>query len=161
MKKVTDVATVPLCIAGQNPDGSGGRVIDDVNVLTTKRTYSFHGTETGTAYRLAVDDMKIDSTEVKARVLNASEDWVEKKETTDFTVNRTTGVITFKTAPGKSPATGVPNVEITFSAATDYTADLINKCTIAIQYGVNGATDRVFVSGNGEAKNFHLSLIHI
>ena len=155
VKKVTDVATVPLCIAGQNPDGSGGRVIDDVNVLTTKRTYSFHGTETGTAYRLAVDDMKIDSTEVKARVLNASEDWVEKKETTDFTVNRTTGVITFKTAPGKSPATGVPNVEITFSAATDYTADLINKCTIAIQYGVNGATDRVFVSGNGEAKNFH------
>lgn len=155
VKKVTDVATVPLCIAGQNPDGSGGRVIDDVNVLTTKRTYSFHGTETGTAYRLAVDDMKIDSTEVKARVLNASGDWVEKKETTDFTVNRTTGVITFKTAPGKSPATGVPNVEITFSAATDYTADLINKCTIAIQYGVNGATDRVFVSGNGEAKNFH------
>lgn len=155
VKKVTDVATVPLCIAGQNPDGSGGRVIDDINVLTTKRTYSFHGTETGTAYRLAVDDMKIDSTEVKARVLNASGDWVEKKETTDFTVNRTTGVITFKTAPGKSPATGVPNVEITFSAATDYTADLINKCTIAIQYGVNGATDRVFVSGNGEAKNFH------
>lgn len=155
VKKVTDVATVPLCIAGQNPDGSGGSVIDDVNVLTTKRTYSFHGTETGTAYRLAVDDMKIDSTAVKARVLNASGDWVEKKETTDFTVNRTTGVITFKTAPGKSPATGVPNVEITFSAATDYTAELINKCTIAIQYGVNGATDRVFVSGNGEAKNFH------
>ena len=35
VKKVTDVATVPLCIAGQNPDGSGGRVIDDVNVLIT------------------------------------------------------------------------------------------------------------------------------
>lgn len=154
-KKVTDVATVPLCIAGQNPDGSGGSVVDDVNVLTTKRTYSFYGTETATEYRLAVDDMKIDSTAVTARVLNASGDWVDKTETTDFTVNRTTGVITFKAAPGKSPATGTDNVEITFSAATDYTADLINKCTIAIQYGVNGATDRVFVSGNQEAKNFH------
>ena len=154
-KKVTDVATVPLCIAGQNPDGSGGSVVDDVNVLTTKRTYSFYGTETATEYRLAVDDMKIDSAAVTARVLNASGDWVDKTETTDFTVNRTKGVITFKTAPGKSPATGTDNVEITFSAATDYTADLINKCTIAIQYGVNGATDRVFVSGNQEAKNFH------
>lgn len=155
VKKVTDVATVPLCIASQNPDGTGGSVVDDVNVLTTKRTYAFYGTETAIEYRLAVDDIKIDSTPVTARVLSDSGDWVEKTETTDFTVNRATGVITFKTAPGKSPATGTDNVEITFSAATDHTADLINKCTIAIQYGVNGATDRVFVSGNREAKNFH------
>ena len=40
-------------------------------------------------------------------------EWVEKAENTDFTVDRDTGLVTFKTAPGVSPVTGQDNVRIT------------------------------------------------
>ena len=33
-------------------------------------------------------------------------------------------------------------------------SDRINKCTIGILYGVNGASDRLFVSGNPERINY-------
>lgn len=160
VKKVTDIATIPLCILSQNPDGTKGVKKRDVNVLTKKRTYSFYGTADTKEYRLAASDMKIDADPVTARKLKADGTWTDLKETTDFTVDRTKGIITFKTAPGASPATFVDNVEITFSADygekdAEFTKDIINKCSIAVQYGYNGATDRVFVSGNPEAKNFH------
>lgn len=160
VKKVTDIATVPLCILSQNPDGTEGKKKRDVNVLTKKRTYSFYGKADIKEYRLAASDMKIDSGTVTARKMKADGTWTDLKETTDFTVDRTKGIITFKTAPGASPATFVDNVEITFSAEYTedekvVTTDIINKCTIMAQYGYGGATDRVFVSGNPDAKNFH------
>lgn len=160
VKKVTDIATVPLCILSQNPDGTEGKKKRDVNVLTKKRTYSFYGKADIKDYRLAASDMKIDADPVTARKLKADGTWADLKETTDFTVDRTKGIITFKVAPGASPVTFVDNVEITFSADygekdAEFTKDIINKCSIAVQYGYNGATDRVFVSGNPEAKNFH------
>ena len=159
VKKVTDIATVPLCVAARKPSGEGGAQIADVNVLTKKRTYQFLGEASVTAYHLTSGNLKLDSGAVTAKKLNADGTWTTLQETTDFTVDRTKGIITFKTAPGASPSTGIDNVQITFSA--DYTedekvvtADIINKCSIAVQYGYGGATDRVFVSGNPEAKNF-------
>ena len=159
VKKVTDIATVPLCILSQNPDGTKGTKKRDVNVLTKKRTYSFYGAADTKEYRLSASDMKIDADTVTARKLNADGTWTELRETTDFTVDRAKGIVTFNTAPGASPATFVDNVEITFSADygekdAEFTKDIINKCSIAVQYGYGGATDRVFVSGNPEAKNF-------
>lgn len=156
--KVSDIATVPVCILSQNPDGTGGVQRHDVNVLTSRRTYSFYvnaDNKDVKAFKLASSDMKIDSGAVTARKLNSDATWIDMVETTDFTVDRNKGVITFNTAPGQSPSAGVDNVEITFSAESDYEADLINKCTIAVQYGLNGATDRVFVSGNPDGINFH------
>ena len=158
VKKVSEIATVPVCILSLNPDGTGGTQRHDVNVLTSRRTYSFYVSADNASvkeFHLASSDMKLDDGAVTARKLNSDASWTDMVETTDFTVNRTTGVITFKTAPGKSPSTGVDNVEITFSAESEYTPDLINKCTIATQYGLNGATDRVFVAGNPDAINFH------
>mgnify|MGYP004463953303 CR=1 FL=1 len=155
VKKVEDIATVPVCFLSLNPDGTGGTNKRDVNVLTKRRTYSFYGKADVKEYRLAASDFKIDSGAVTARKMNSDATWTDLKEGTDFSVDRTKGIITFNTAPGVSPSIGIDNVEITFSASTDYTADLINKCTIAVQYGYGGATDRVFVSGNPTAKNFH------
>lgn len=159
VKKVTDIATIPICILSLNPDGTKGTKRRDVNVLTKKRTYSFYGTADTKEYHLAASDFKIDSTPVTARKLNKDATWTDMKETADFTVDRTKGIITFKTAPGASPSIGIDNVEITFSADygkdEEYSIDLINKCTIAVQYGYGGATDRVFVSGNPDAQNFH------
>lgn len=171
VKKVSDIATVPMCYLAMKPDGTGGAKRHDINVLTNKRTYSFivmtavnesepEEETTVTEFHLTADDsMKLTADAVTARVLGDDGKWVDKTEGTDFTVDREKGIVTFTEAVGVTPSTGVDNVEITFAVKpeedADNTADLINKCTIAIQYGYNGATDRVFVSGHPDAVNFH------
>lgn len=161
VKKVTDIATIPQCVINLNPDGTDGDNRHDVNVLTSKRTYAFYVASNKTdvkEFHLTADNsLKLDDGPVTARKMNADGDWVDMVETTDFTVDRNKGIITFKSAVEPSPVLGVSNLEITFSVEQeeDKTADLINKCTIAVQYGLNGSTDRVFVSGNPTAQNFH------
>ena len=158
VKPVSEIAMVPNCYLALQPDGKGGRKRHDINVLTTKRTYSYLVTAETAEFHITADDsLALTTDSVTARVLGSDGKWVDKAETTDFTVDREKGIITFKSKIGATPSTGVDNVEITFGAEPegDKTADLINKCTIAIQYGYNGATDRVFVSGNPDAVNFH------
>ena len=96
----------------------------------------------------------LDATTVTASILNANGDWVAKTETTDFTVNRTTGVITFTTAPGVSVITGEDNVKITAYRTVEGYADRVNKCKFGTRFGVNGAFDRLFISGNPDFINF-------
>lgn len=157
VKRVSDIATVPIVVESRNPDGTGGSTAEGLNVLTQKQTYSFFGTATATEYHLAAVNVKLKSDAVTARIMDANGNWIDKKEGTDFTVDRTKGIITFKTAPGVSPSGSADNVEITVVEDTEYeyTTEIINKCTIAVQYGYRGSTDRVFISGNPDAKNFH------
>ena len=75
-------------------------------------------------------------------------------ENSGFTVNRTAGTVTFTTAPGVSPVAGQDNVKITASHTVEGYADRINKCRIGIQFGVNGATDRLFLSGSPQLINY-------
>jgi len=42
VKKVPDIATVPVAVENKNPDGSGGDKRQDLNVLTSKRAYTFY-----------------------------------------------------------------------------------------------------------------------
>ena len=77
-----------------------------------------------------------------------SGEWQEKTEGTDLTVDREKGLVIFHTAPGESPVKGQDNVRITASKAREGYADKINKCRIFAVYGVGGAEDRIFLSGN-------------
>ena len=93
---------------------------------------------------------------VTAKVMNNSGVMVDKVEGTDFTVNRTTGVVTFNTAPGTTPISGEDNVYITAyhaSTAPMSSKDCILKCTIGTLFGINGTTDRLFLSGNPDFPN--------
>ena len=158
VKPVTDVATVPMVYLAKKPDGTGGTKRHDINMLTKKRTYSYLVTEEVSDFHLTADDsVKLTADAVTARVLGSDGKWTDKAETTDFTVDREKGIIKFASKVGVTPSTGVDNVEITVAVEPeeDKVADLINKCSIAVQYGYNGATDRVFVAGNPEAVNFH------
>lgn len=87
---------------------------------------------------------------VEAEILGADGEWVKKNEGTDFTVDRETGLVTFTTAPGASPVSGQDNVRITAHKAREGYAGKINQCRICAVYGVGGAEDRVFLSGNPE-----------
>lgn len=144
-------AYIPTVTISKNPDG-GGTPYEDLNLLQPGFTESFLGTAGTVKYALSFGDL--DDTSVEAKVMNSSGEWVDKVEGTDFTVDRTTGVITFNVAPGESPVTGEDNVVITAYRTVDDYSNRINKCTFGVLYGVNGGNDRLFLSGNPEYPNY-------
>lgn len=145
LKDVSEDATVPTIIISRDPTG-GGTSYQSLNLLSRAWTESFLGTATDKVYQLTTE--KLDSDELKVEVLNSDGDWDQKEEGTDFTVDRTKGTVTFKTAPGESPVRGLDNVHITAYKTRDGYLDQIGRCTVFAVYGVGGAADRVFLSGN-------------
>lgn len=147
LSAVADNATVPTIIISRRPTG-GGQSYEGLNLLGKKWTESFLGTADATVYQLTTKELGGEA--VTAKVLDKDGNWVDKVENTDFTVDREKGTVTFSTAPGESPVKGQDNVQITASKEREGYLDAINKCTIAAVYGVGGATDRVFLSGNSD-----------
>lgn len=145
LASVSESAYVPTVIISREPTG-GGTTYEALNLLGRKWTETFLGTAEDTVYQLTAQEL--DEDEVTAEVLNAEGEWVTKTEGTDFTVDRAEGTVTFKTAPGQSPVTGMDNVKITAAKTREGYAETINGCTLAAVFGVGGAPDRVFLTGN-------------
>lgn len=154
VKKATDDAFIPTIYVGKSPDGSGGSNPQAFNLLSTKWKESFLGNGTSTDYQLSVAN--IDSA-VIVKQMDAKGNW-NTVDASKYTVDKTNGLIKFKTAPEKPPAAGQPNIEIQASSAerAEY-ADTINKCSISIVFGQNGSMDTLFLSGNPDMPNrdFH------
>lgn len=144
------VGTTPLIIIARAPSG-GGTVYDPVNLMTPWRKVGFLGTAGTLDYFLPSTDL--DASAVTAQKDNGSGTLVDLVEGTDFTVTRATGKVTFNVAPGVSSVTGEDNVFITYAKTVDGYADKIKKCDVCILYGINGARNRVFVTGNPDNKN--------
>ena len=138
-------AYVPTVVISRNPTG-GGTAYEALNLLGTRWRESFLGTAEDKTYQLTADGL--DETPVTAELLNADGEWVAKTEGTDFTVDREKGTVTFTTAPGVSPVTGHDNVRVTASKAREGSGGMVSACTVFAVYGVGGAADRVFLSGN-------------
>lgn len=135
-------AFIPTTVIGRPPTG-GGTVFEAVNLLQPKRKNSFIGNGTATVFQL--DTIGLDAALVTAVVAGVS-----MTEGSGFTVNRTTGQVTFTTAPASG--SGIDNVIITFAKTVSGYADRIKKCTFFAIYGV-GNNLRVFLSGNPDYKN--------
>ena len=148
---VWETAKVPKVIIGRAPTG-GGTAYEAINLLSDYTTDSFLGKADVKEYQLTVSGLS--SAAVTAQKMTSDGVWTDLKEGTDFSVDRTTGKVTFVTAPGVSPVTGMDNVLIT--AAKDRSAyrSRIEKCCIGILYGVSGAADRLFLSGNPDFPNY-------
>ncbi len=150
VKKAIEVAKIPIVTIAKSPAG-GGTSYEDLNLLQSGFTELFLGTEKDIAYHLTFGNL--DSEDVKVEVLNAQGIWEEKTPYVDYTVDSLSGIVYFTTAPGLSPITGEDNVRITAYRTIEGYADRINKCTIGIQYGISGAMDRLFLSGNPDYIN--------
>lgn len=150
VKPLEEEAYIPTVIISRNPTG-GGTTLEPLNLIGRKWKESFLSDGTATVYQLTTKELDADTVEVK--ILTAEGEWTEKKEGTDFTVDREKGTVTFQTAPAKSPITGFDNVEITAAKTRKGYADKINKCRIISLFGVNGAMDRMFISGNPDYPN--------
>lgn len=144
--------TIPTTSYWKNPDGSvnidtetdRNYVYQDVNCLTGIRKNTFIGDGESVDYRLDINDL--DTT----YPVTATVDGVSKEETTDFTVNRTDGVVTFLTAPANDS-----EVVIQFSRTATGYRDRICHCTMIAQFD-----NRIFFSGNPDYPNavFHCEL---
>lgn len=150
VKPASEYAKIPTVTIAKAPNG-GGTSYEDLNLIQPGFTELFAGTESDTAYHMTFGGL--DDTTVKAYILDSSGSWAEKTENTDFTVDRENGIINFTAAPGKSPVTGEDNVKITAYRTVSGYADRINKCCIGTQYGLKGAMDRLFLSGNPDYIN--------
>ncbi|NLL92304.1 MAG: hypothetical protein GX222_07850 [Ruminococcaceae bacterium] len=143
-------AYIPTVTIGKEPAGAG-TTYEPVNMLSDKRRDSFLGEASVTVYQLSFNGLSGDT--VTAQVQNSQGVWVDKTEGTDFSVNRTTGTVTFTTAPGAPPVTGEDNVKITYSVVNNDYRQKVNGCKFGISYGLNGNADRLFISGNPNCPN--------
>lgn len=134
---------VPL-IATATPPTGGGTANEQINLLTGKKHQTFSGNNTATAYQLSETALtSVDSVYVGG---------VLKTVTTDYTVNLTTGVVTFVTAP----ATGVDNVDIYWTKGSGSRSE-VTGYTYSMFYGGQNDT-RVFFYGNGTNRYIYSDL---
>ena len=154
---VSDIATVPVITISKAPNGTDGATsYKPLNLLTGTKTESYLGTDTDTVYYTSFQDY---IGKVTVEILDKDGIWVSDS-TGSITVNgkavtweadKELGCITFSSAPGKPPVTGEDNVKITYT--TEAEDAIINKMRIGALYGVNGAMDRIFLSGNPDEPN--------
>lgn len=135
------VPYIPNVILNRLPSG-GGDLDEGYNRLGAGFKNSFNGDGSSVAYTLTDDDL--DATEVVAVV-----DGVTLVENTDFTVNRTSGVVTFSVAP----SSGTNNVVITAYKTDQDDIDSILNCLAVVPFG--GQNDnRLFFGNNGTGYYF-------
>lgn len=154
----------PTVVISRPPSG-GGTQYEDYNLLCRNFTNSFYvsaGDQTETVFQLTAGDL---ARIVKVEKL-APEDpddpdskwvWTELTGGTDYSADLVNGLVTFTSAPGKSPVDGMDNVRITAALGNErYHGmwDKIRKCTTGILYGVGGLTDRLFLTGNPDFPNY-------
>jgi hypothetical protein len=148
---VENTGTIPVTLIARAPTG-GGTVLEPINLIQKSQTVKFAGLASVTVYYLPYAALDADTLIIKKLKVDGTFDTLV--EGTHFTVNRTLGTITFGTAPGVSPITGEDNIWVTFAKTFSGYADRINKCDVSILYGMNGARDRLFVTGNPSLPNY-------
>lgn len=139
-------AYIPEILISRTPTG-GGTVFEAVNLLGSKRKESFLGNATDKVYQLSAND--ITSVDLIQKT-NSSGGLDTLVVTTDYTVDLSTGKVTFVNAHPPIVA-GQDNVFITYSKTVTGYADRIKKCTISTLYGLGGS-NRVFLAGNPDYK---------
>ena len=144
VQPVSQLAYVPTTVIGAAPAG-GGEFFESPNLIGPRRKNEFIPDGTSKDYCL-------DSTELDEDAVSVTIRGEEKKEGTDFTVDREKGIVTFTTPPEKPTVGQEGEVIITFSKTAEGYAGRIDKCSIMAAFGV-GAADRLILSGNPDFPN--------
>lgn len=150
VKLTSTAAKIPTLTIAKSPTG-GGTPFEDLNLIQPAFIELFAGTETDKVYSMTFSGL---DAVVLVEKLQSNGTWKTLSAGTDYTVDLAAGKVTFTTAPGKSPITGEDNVRITASRLVAGYADRINKCKFGTLFGVNGAADRLFLSGNPDFVNY-------
>lgn len=135
------IAYKPIVVINRTPTG-GGDVNQNYNRYGAGFINWFNGDNIAVNYTLT--QSILDATTVIITVGG-----VAKIEGTDFTVNRTTGIVTFSVAP----AVGQNNVIITAYKTDTVEINSIKNCKFATTFGGDNNT-RVFLGGNGTSEYY-------
>jgi len=135
---VASVSYIPTTTINMTPAGVG-ETYEQVNILQPKRKNSFVADGTSLTFKLDAENLDLVSVYTMTAIVNG----VSKIETIDFTVDRTTGIVTFLEAPSAPLTAGQGNVIITFSKTVSAYTNLIEKCTIIAEFD-----KRIFFTGN-------------
>ena len=142
---------IPTLTIAKSPNG-GGISYEPLNMLQPGFYELFSSGASSTSFQLSFG--QLDSTTVKVWVMNSSGGWDEKIEGTDFKVNRGAGEVIFTTSPGSPPLAGEDNVKILAYRTVPGYRERITKCTNGTLFGVGGAEDRLFLTGNPDYPNW-------
>ncbi|MFE8704135.1 hypothetical protein ACFYKX_26565 [Cytobacillus sp. FJAT-54145] len=134
------VPYIPTLSVSKDPSG-GGTKLEDFNLLGAGFKDSFSPDGTATVFQLSLTGL--DATPITALDSN-----VEKVEGTHFTVDRTTGKVTFTTAPVKGTNSLIITAYKTFAEKPNH----VKKCRFHVLFGGSNDT-RVFISGNPDFPN--------
>lgn len=137
---VTDIAYIPTITLGREPTG-GGTANEQLNYLSNWWTDSFSPNGTATNYTLSFTGLAADAVYGERDTTSGT---VALVEGVDFTVNRTTGVVTF----GAAPAAGTNTVRLTAKKANLMDATVITKAQAHEIYGGKNDTRVFFANGN-------------
>lgn len=143
---VRNIATVPEIRIACKPATGEGQTFEPVNLLSPKRMQGYIADGETKTYALAYDDLSDEPVVVSQKQEDGS--WIDYTEggtELAFTVDRAKGTVTFNTAP-KMLVEGQDNIRITFGRASSHA--IIDSCIFSITYGVRGASNQLFVSGN-------------
>jgi hypothetical protein len=153
IEPVSNKAYVPTITLSRLPNG-GGVDHEGLNLLSDKWTESFLGAQGAAVYQLSFNELDTDF--VAVRVMTAPDVWQNYIQGTHYTFHPTLGTVTFTSAaiPGASPIDGADNVTITVKKKRPEYEARINHCDMGILYGVNGAADRLFLTGNPAFRNY-------
>lgn len=110
VENVLDSPYVPTIIYGSTPDGLDFTKYESINLLSDKRKAQFLGDGTSDTYQLPETDL--DSSYCKIKILQNDGTYTEL--TSGYSLNGTTGVVTFSTPPTVSPIDGKDNVIIEY-----------------------------------------------
>ena len=135
---------IPTTSIARKPSG-GGKIHEDVNMLSNQRKNTFLADGTSTEYFL--DAQNLDEKGITV--------YVDGKLQSEYTVDYANGKITFKTPPPAPLTDGQDNVEIKFQKTIPGHQEKILECTLLQVFD-----NRVFFSGNPKYPNmiWHCSL---
>lgn len=144
---------VPLIMIAGSPNG-GGTQYEQVNLLSDKWRQLFTGDGTTKDYQLAFGDL--DDTPLlvrRAKLQDGVVVWETLTETTDYTVDRVLGKVSFKTAPSEPVFAQEDNIDITASKDRSAQRSRVFGCRIMKPFGINGRENQIFLGGNPSFPN--------
>lgn len=160
-------AYIPMLRIGQPPNGGSDiGIYESINLLQDKVSEKFYGDGKSKEVQLMYAESLDEDFIIVEKMEKDTLEWKELKrgsqaEGADYEFDTSRGVVTFYQVlesvgfDAQGLPVGEDNYCITYKrTGREEYHDRINKCTIGALYGVSGASDRLFLSGNSELINY-------
>ena len=142
VKKATDIAYIPTITIAKGSEKAAS--YEAVNLLQPKFREQFYSS-TATTFTMSLSPLD-NGSRVIVEWKNKNGEWQDiSSQVTGIDYANSTITINAKQ---EISVAGEDNIRITAQKTVSGYADRINHCTLGILFGVNGASDRLFLSGN-------------